>query len=101
MDRVVRAMIVNWFGGMIVGLVCAGLLLAFDVMGIRSLLWSSDAFLVGTVTLFASFAFSFGGVVCAAAVMRFGSDDDEEPPRGRGSRVRASARAVVASPRAR
>jgi hypothetical protein len=97
MDRLVRAMIVNWFGGMIAGLVCAGLVLAFDVMGIRALLWSSDVFLAGTITLFASFAFSFGGVVCAAAVMRFGSDEDK-PPRGRRSRAKPSARALAVSP---
>jgi hypothetical protein len=68
-------MIANWIGGMMVGVLCAFLVLAFDILGIRTLLWSSDVFVVGMITLFASFAFSFGGVVCAAAVMNFGADE--------------------------
>ena len=81
MDRLVRMMIVNWLGGMVVGLVCAVALLALDVAGVRSLLWRSDMPVVGTLMLAAVFAFTFGGLVCAAAVMMSG-DDDRRPPRG-------------------
>ena len=83
MDRLVRTMIVNWLGGMAVGIVCAALLLTFDVAGVRSLLWRSDMAFAGTLMLMAAFAFTFGGLVCAAAVMRADDDDDERgPPRG-------------------
>ena len=82
MDRLPRMMIANWLGGMGVGVVCATLLLAFDVAGIRTLLWRSDMPITGTAMLMAAFAFTFGGLVCAAAVMRAGDDDDRGPPRG-------------------
>jgi hypothetical protein len=82
-----RAMIVNWAFGMAIGGFCAGLLLAFDFFGVRSLLWRSDALIPGVALLCAGFAFTFGGVVCAAAVMGFAADDDS---RGRrpGMRIR-------------
>ena len=41
-DRLVRMMIANWVGGMVVGVVCAVLLLALDVSGLRTLLWPSS-----------------------------------------------------------
>ncbi len=87
----VRAMIVNWAFGMATGVFCALLILAFDFFGLRSLLWRSDALIPGLVLLCAGFAFTFGGVVCAAAVMGFGADDDSlEKPRG--LRLRTSPR---------
>ena len=101
MDRLVRAMIVNWIGGMGVGLICAALLLAYDFAGVRTLLLRSDMFITGTLMLFAAFAFTFGGIVCAAAVMRFGSEDDDEPRGGRRSRVSREPRPVLAMAPAR
>jgi len=78
-----RAMIVNWAFGMAIGVFCAGLLLAFDFAGVRSLLWRSDALIPGVALLCAGFAFTFGGVVCAAAVMGFTADDESRArPRG-------------------
>jgi hypothetical protein len=48
------------------------------------LLWRSDALIPGVALLCAGFAFTFGGVVCAAAVMGFTEDDDSRArPRGR------------------
>ena len=90
-DPLVRAMIVNWAFGMAIGVFCALLILAFDFVGLRSLLWRSDALIPGLVLLCASFAFTFGGVVCAAAVMSFGSDDDSLGKR-RGLRLRSAPR---------
>ncbi len=82
-DPLVRAMIVNWAFGMATGVFCALLILAFDFFGLRSLLWRSDALIAGVAMLCAAFAFTFGGVVCAAAVMSFSADDDAgERPRG-------------------
>jgi hypothetical protein len=38
--------------------------------------------IAATLMLMAAFAFTFGGLVCAAAVMMAGHDDDIGPPRG-------------------
>jgi len=81
-DRLVRMMVVNWVGGMVVGIVCSVLLLSLDVAGLRTLLWRSDMPVTATLMLMGAFAFSFGGLVCAAAVMMTGHDDDIGPPRG-------------------
>jgi len=86
--RPARAMILNWAFGMGVGVFCAVLLLAFDLFGIRSLLGRSDVAFVGAAMLCAAFAFTFGGVVAAAAVMQFDESDDE--PRGRRRRAGTS-----------
>lgn len=83
--RLARAMILNWAFGMGIGVFCAGLLLGFDLFGLRSLLWRSDVAFVGSAMLCAAFAFTFGGVVAAAAVMQF--DESDDPPRGRRRRV--------------
>ena len=86
--RLAQAMILNWAFGMSIGVFCAALLLAFDIFGIRSLLWRSDVAVVGAAMLCAAFAFTFGGVVAAAAVMQLDESGDE--PRGRGRRAQAS-----------
>jgi hypothetical protein len=83
--RLAQAMILNWAFGMSIGVFCAALLLAFDIFGIRSLLWRSDVAFVGAAMLCAAFAFTFGGVVAAAAVMQLDESGDE--PRGRGRRA--------------
>jgi putative flippase GtrA len=80
MDRVVRLIIVNWALGMGLGVACAALLLGFDILGLRSLLWSSDIAVARSIAFVALFALTFGGVVAATAAMRLGDDDDE--PRG-------------------
>ncbi|MDE3174541.1 MAG: hypothetical protein KGM15_00325 [Pseudomonadota bacterium] len=97
LDRVVRLIIVNWALGMAVGATLALGMLAFDVFGLRTLLWRSDIALAGTVLFVGMFALSFGGVVAATAAMRAGRDDDDEPRGGR----RAPAPAYVAARGAR
>jgi hypothetical protein len=83
--RLAQAMILNWAFGMGIGVFCAALLLVFDIFDIRSLLWRSDIAFVGSAMLCAAFAFTFGGVVAAAAVMQLDESDDE--PRGRRRRA--------------
>ena len=83
--RLAQAMILNWAFGMGIGVFCATLALAFDVSGIRTLLWRSDVAFVGSAMLLAAFAFTFGGVVAAAAVMQF--EESDEKPRGRRRRT--------------
>ena len=99
--RLAQAMILNWAFGMGIGVFCAGLLLAFDIFGLRSLLWRSDVAYLGSAMLCAAFAFTFGGVVAAAAVMQFDESNDE--PRGWRRRARASRtqQSVAAPVRAR
>lgn len=82
LDRLVRAIIVNWLLGMGVGVVCAAILLVIDFDGVRSLILRSDMPVVAILMLFAGFAFTFGGLVCAAAVMLMGSDDSDGPGGG-------------------
>ncbi len=94
-DRLVRMMIANWILGMLTGIVCAAILLALDVAGVRTLLWRSDMAVAGTLMLAAAFAFTFGGVVCATAVMRADDDDERGPPRG-GRKFRPAQRAQLA-----
>ena len=79
-------MIANWAFGMAIGVFCAALMLAVDFFGVRSLLWRSDAPIIGVAMLCAGFAFTFGGVVCAAAVMGFEADETSrgKPKGGRG-----------------
>ena len=95
--RLARAMVLNWAFGMAIGVFCASLLLAFDIFGLRSLLWRSNIAFVGSAMLCAAFVFTFGGVVAAAAVMQFDESDDE--PRGRRRRTRAAG-AVAPAPAA-
>ena len=64
-----KLMIVNWLLGMIAGLLCAVIVLLLDVGHLRSLLENSDLVWPGLILLFGGFALTFGGVVCATAVM--------------------------------
>lgn len=101
-DPLVGAMILNWAFGMATGVFCALLLLGFDFFGLRSLLLRSDFLVPGVAMLCAAFAFTFGGVVCAAAVMSFGADESGKPPRGLKLRLarprRPATIAVAAAP---
>jgi hypothetical protein len=81
-DRVVRLVAGNWAFGMALGATLALLMLALDVLGLRSLLWRSDVAVLGTTLIVAVFALTFGGVIAASAVMRAGRDDDDEPRGG-------------------
>jgi len=72
--------IVNWALGAAVGLVCVALLLIFDPVGLRPLLARSDMAFVAVAMLCGGFAVTFGGVVCAGAVMML---SDRGPDGGR------------------
>jgi len=95
-NPVVRTIIVHWILGVATGLFCAGLLLGLDPLGFRSLLFRSDALVPGLALLFGGFSITFGGVVCAAAVM---FPDFEEPDRD--ARGRAHPLGWRANPAAR
>ena len=83
-DPLVRFMIAHWALGAATGVVCAALLLLIDPFGLRPLIARSDAAALAVALLAFGFASTFGGLVCAAAVMfpdgYFARD--REPPRG-------------------
>jgi len=85
LDPLVRYMIFHWILGMLAGALCATLLLLFDPFGIWPLIHDSGLGVPALFLLFVGFMTSFGGFVCAAAVM-FPPKDDDEPPRGGGLR---------------
>ncbi len=98
-NPVVRTMIVHWIIGVGTGLFCAALLLGLDPLGFRSLLFRSDALVPGLVLLFGGFSITFGGVVCAAAVMFPDLDEtDRHTGRRRAPRLRAAVTADPSSP---
>ncbi|RBP04185.1 hypothetical protein DFR50_14058 [Roseiarcus fermentans] len=81
LDPLVRYMIFHWIMGTLGGALCATLLLVFDPFGLWPLMHDSGLGLEALLLLYIGFMTSFGGLVCAAAVM-FPPKDDDEPPRG-------------------
>ena len=89
LDPLVRHLIVNWALGAMAGAISATVLLIVDPFGLRPLLEHSDMAAVALFMLYVGFMTTFGGLVCAAAVMFPPKDDD--PPRGRLSATAVSA----------
>ncbi len=76
-DPVVGLIVAHWILGTLFGIGCALLLLAFNVAGLRSLLMASDMGPIGLLLLCSGFGVTFGGVVCASAIMMVpGRDQD-------------------------
>src|SRR5271157_1892873 len=80
LDPLVRYMIFHWVLGALVGALCTTALLVFDPFGIWPLIHDSGTGIPAIFLLYVGFMTSFGGLVCAAAVMFPPKDDD--PPRG-------------------
>ena len=76
-NPLLHLMIFNWLLGMAAGLLCAAIVLVVDVGGLRTLLVASDMMWTGVLLLFGGFALTFGGVVCATAVMMLAPGDGE------------------------
>ncbi len=81
LDPLVRYMIFHWVLGALAGALFATALLVFDPFGLRPLMNDSG---MAAFLLYVGFMTTFGGLVCAAAVM-FPPNDDN-PPRGGGLR---------------
>ena len=79
--RLVRLMIVNWAFGWAIGFVGAGAVLASNMASIRDIMFRSDVMWQALALLFGGFGFTFGGVVCATAVMLLPIEETES---GRG-----------------
>ena len=76
-DPVVGLIVTHWILGTLFGIGCALLLFAFNVAGLRSLLIASDMGAIGLLLLCSGFGITFGGVVCASAIMLVpGRDQD-------------------------
>jgi hypothetical protein len=75
--RLVRLMITNWAFGWAIGFVGAAAVLASNMAGIRDLMFKSEIMWEALALLFVSFGFTFGGVVCATAVMLLPIDEPE------------------------
>jgi hypothetical protein len=99
-DPLVRYMIFHWALGALGGALCTTVLLVFDPFGMWPLIHDSGMGLPAIFLLYVGFMTSFGGLVCAAAVMFPPKDDD--PPRGglRGNVVPANFRPRLAYARA-
>ena len=100
LDPLVRYIIFHWVLGMLGGALCTTALLVFDPFGIWPLIHDSGMGVEAIFLLYVGFMSSFGGLVCAAAVM-FPPKDDE-PPRGglRGNVVPANWKPKLAYGRA-
>ena len=81
-DPLVRYMIFHWALGMLGGALCVTLLLLFDPFGLRALMHDSGLGVPAVFLLYVGFMTSFGGFVCAAAIMFPPKDDDDDEPRG-------------------
>ena len=81
LDPLVRYMLFHWMLGMLGGALCTTLLLVFDPFGIWPLIHDSGMGVPAIFLLYIGFMTSFGGLVCAAAVM-FPPDDDDTPRGG-------------------
>jgi hypothetical protein len=69
LDPLVRHIVVNWVLGALAGMVCASALLLIDSFGLTPLLWRSDVAVAALLLFYFGFMTTFGGLVCAAAVM--------------------------------
>ena len=74
-NRLVRLMVANWALGWAVGFVCASAILLSNLAGLRDLMMSSQLMLQGLALLYGGFGFTFGGVVCATAIMLLPTDE--------------------------
>jgi hypothetical protein len=80
LDPLVRYMVFHWVLGALAGALGVTALLVFDPFRIWPLIHDSGLGLEAIFLLYVGFMTSFGGLVCAAAVMFQPKDD--EPPRG-------------------
>ncbi len=71
-----RLIIVNWLSGMLAGAVCATIVLALDLGGLRALIMGAREPWIPLILLYGGFIFTFGGLVSATAVMTLGQDDE-------------------------
>lgn len=85
---VVRLVVTNWILGALVGVICGAVVLSLDVGRVRQLLFGSDQMWAGLVLLFGGFMTTFGGVVCATAIMVVPYEKDEGPRGGKREPVR-------------
>lgn len=69
--------------GFVVSAVFVGLLLGFDVMGLRGLVWRSDIGIMAVGLIWFFNGVVFAGVQFAFAIMSMADDDDDDDRGGR------------------
>ncbi len=86
-QRLVRLMLYNWALGALFGFAMAGLIVASNVAGLRELILNATPMWLPLLALFVGFGSTFGGVVCATAVMLLQVDDKADGGNGRKSPI--------------
>ncbi|MBV1707388.1 MAG: hypothetical protein KGQ37_09305 [Hyphomicrobiales bacterium] len=82
-----RLMLCNWGLGALFGFAMAGLFVASNVAGLRELILNATPMWLPLFALFVGFGSTFGGVVCATAVMLLQVDDKVDGDNGRKSPI--------------
>jgi hypothetical protein len=98
LDPLVGYMIFHWVLGALAGALFATALLIFDPFGLRPLMNDSGMGAEAAFLLYVGFMTTFGGLVCAAAVM-FPPKDDDLPRGGLRGAVTANWRPRLAHAR--
>jgi hypothetical protein len=75
-----RFMVVHWGQGMLIGAVVTGAILTLDIGHLRTLMVHSNVLIPAGLLLFVGFATTFGGVLCASAVMGLEEKPEREEP---------------------
>ncbi len=97
MPALVRLYIRNVAWGFVLSAVFVGLLLGFDIAGLRRLVMASDAGPVAVVMLFVFNGIVFAGVQFAIAVMRMAAPEDRGGGGGGRRALAAPSPALVAA----
>lgn len=71
-----RLIFVNWLSGALAGAVCATIVLALDLVGLRSLIARAREPWIALAMLYVGFALTFGGLVAATAIMTLRDGDE-------------------------
>jgi hypothetical protein len=67
--RLIHVMVFHCIFGLVVGLTCAGVVLAFDFAGFRSLIFRADEANSDLILFLVGFAEIFGGLVASTSIM--------------------------------
>jgi len=77
-NPLLRLLAVNLAGGIAVAAIAVGGLLLIDIQGLRHLIFADRSPAVALFVIFFSFVISFGSWVMGAAIMRIGSEEQNE-----------------------
>ncbi|MCF2904530.1 hypothetical protein L0666_05990 [Octadecabacter sp. CECT 8868] len=87
MPELIKLYIKSCLIGFLASAVFVGLLIGFDVKGLRGLIMGSDIGIVAVMMIWIFNGIVFAGVQFAFAIMSMADDDDDEPRGGRPVKV--------------